>query len=115
MVCMRVAFHENSGNHENDGNGEDNSVSHKQGVECWIGTNFREQETMPLANHAFARVTPAIFVIFVVSQGLGGKALPCPSFPCFFEIPCFSPCEEFLVFLSVFPFFSKDFRASTGI
>ena len=27
----------------------------------------------------------------------------------------FSPCEEFLVFLSVFPFFSRDFRDSVGI
>ena len=26
-------------------------------------------------NHAFARVTPAIFVIFVVSRGLSSKAL----------------------------------------
>ena len=42
---------------------------------------------------------------------------PCPSFPCFFfGIPCFfSPCEEFLVFLSVFPLFSRDFRGSVGI
>ena len=30
---------------------------------------------MPLVNHAFARVTPAIFVIFVVSPGLSSKAL----------------------------------------
>ena len=27
----------------------------------------------------------------------------------------FFPCEEFLVFLSVFPFFSRDFRGSVGI
>ena len=27
----------------------------------------------------------------------------------------FSPCEEFLVFSSVFPFFSRDFRGSVGI
>ena len=27
----------------------------------------------------------------------------------------FSPCEEFLVFLSVFPFFSRDFWGSVGI
>ena len=33
---------------------------------------------------------------------------PCPSFPCFWEfLPCFL-CEEFLVCLSVFPFFSRD-------
>ena len=31
------------------------------------------------------------------------------------EFLVFSPCEEFLVFLSVFPFFSKDFRGSVGI
>ena len=41
--------------------------------------------------------------------------LPCPSFPCFFGIPCFFPCEDFLVFLSIFPFFSRDFRGSAGI
>ena len=40
---------------------------------------------------------------------------PCPSSPCFFGIPCFLPCKEFLVFLSVFRFFSRDFRGSVGI
>ena len=40
--------------------------------------------------------------------------VPCPSFPCSFGIPCFFPCEKFLVFLSVFPFFSRDFRGSVG-
>ena len=33
---------------------------------------------MLLVNDAFARVTPAIFVIFVVSQGLSNKALVLP-------------------------------------
>ena len=34
----------------------------------------------------------------------------------FLEFLVFSPCEEeFLVFLSVFPFFSRDFRGSVGI
>ena len=33
------------------------------------------QETVLLANHALARGTPAIFVIFVVSQGSSSKAL----------------------------------------
>ena len=33
----------------------------------------------------------------------------------FFGIPCFFPCEKFLVFLSVFPFFSRDLGASAGI
>ena len=33
------------------------------------------QETMLLVNHASARGTPAIFVIFVISQGLSSKAL----------------------------------------
>ena len=40
---------------------------------------------------------------------------PCASFPCFFwNSLVFSSCEEFLVFLSVFPFFSRDFRSSVG-
>ena len=43
------------------------------------------------------------------------QVLPCPSFPCFFGIPCFFPCEDFLVFVSVFPFFSRDFKGSAGI
>ena len=30
---------------------------------------------MPLVNHAFARVTPATFVIFVVFTGLSSKTL----------------------------------------
>ena len=48
--------------------------------------------------------------------GPGAFVTPCPSFPCFFAIPClFLPCEEFLVFSSVFPFFSRDFRGSVGI
>ena len=40
---------------------------------------------------------------------------PCPSFPCFLEFLVFFLCEEFLVFLSVFPCFSRDFRGSVGI
>ena len=36
---------------------------------------IREQKTVPLVNHAFARGTPAIFVVFVVSRGLSSKAL----------------------------------------
>ena len=32
-------------------------------------SSIREQKTMPLVNHAFASVTPAIFVIFVVFTG----------------------------------------------
>ena len=36
---------------------------------------FQEQETVPLVNHAFARVTPANFVISVLSRGLSSKAL----------------------------------------
>ena len=39
---------------------------------------FREQKTVPLVNHALARVTPAIFVIFVVSRGSSSKALVLP-------------------------------------
>ena len=42
----------------------------------WLQSkHVREQKTGPLVNHAFARVTPAIFVIFVVTQGLSSKAL----------------------------------------
>ena len=41
--------------------------------------------------------------------------LPCPSSLCFFRIPCFVPCKVFLVFLSVFPFFSRGLRGSLGI
>ena len=33
------------------------------------------KKTVPLVNHAFARGTPAIFVIFVVSRGLSSKTL----------------------------------------
>ena len=40
---------------------------------------------------------------------------PCPSFLVFLEFLVFSRCEEFLVFLSVFPFFSRDFWDSVGI
>ena len=43
-----------------------------------------------------------------------------PNFPVlpflvFLDFLVFSPCEDFLVFLSVFPFFSRDFRRSVGI
>ena len=34
-----------------------------------------ENQAVPWVNQAFARVTPAIFVIFVVSRGLSSKAL----------------------------------------
>ena len=37
--------------------------------------SFRKPKTMPLLNHAFARVTPAIFVIFVVSRALSSITL----------------------------------------
>ena len=64
--------------------------------------------------------------IFCKYGGRGGSELfssviciaePCPSFPCFFFWISlfFSPCEDFLVFSSVFPFFSRDFRGSVGI
>ena len=42
-------------------------------------------------------------------------AYPVLPFLVFFEFLVFFPCEEFLVFLSVFPFFSRDFRGSVGI
>ena len=43
--------------------------------------------------------------------------VPCPVLPflVFLEFLVFFPCEEFLVFSSVFPFFSRDFRGSVGI
>ena len=41
--------------------------------------------------------------------------IPVLPFLVFLEFLAFSPCEEFLVFLSVFPFFSRDFRGSVGI
>ena len=40
---------------------------------------------------------------------------PVLPFLVFLKFLVFSPCEEFLVFLSVFPFFSRDFRGSVGI
>ena len=43
------------------------------------------------------------------------KMSPVLPFLVFLEFLVFSPCEEFLVFLSVFPFFSRDFRGSVGI
>ena len=55
----------------------------------------REQETMPLVNHAFARMTPAIFVIFVVLTGSEQES-PCftgqnanSSFSAFLSKPLF--------------------------
>ena len=47
-------------------------------VEFWTPPRFlkfRVQETVLLVNHALARGTPAIFVIFVVSRGSSSKAL----------------------------------------
>ena len=38
-------------------------------------TWVREQKSVPLVSHAFARGTPATFVIFVASRGLSSKAL----------------------------------------
>ena len=40
----------------------------------WV-RNIGVQETVLLVNHALARGTPAIFVIFVVSRGSSSKAL----------------------------------------
>ena len=40
---------------------------------------------------------------------------PVLPFLVFLEFLVFSPSEDFLVFLSVFPFFSRDFRGSVGI
>ena len=40
---------------------------------------------------------------------------PVLPFLVFWEFLVFFPCEDFLVFLGVFPFFSRDFRGSVGI
>ena len=40
---------------------------------------------------------------------------PCPSFPCFFGIPCFFPLRGIPCFFERFPFFSRDFGGSVGI
>ena len=40
---------------------------------------------------------------------------PVLPFLVFLQCLVFSSCEDFLVFLSVFPFFSRDFRGSVGI
>ena len=45
----------------------------------------------------------------------GGGSFPCPSFPCFFGIPCFFSLQDIPCFLSVFPFFSRDIRGSVRI
>ena len=43
-----------------------------------------------------------------------GETFPVLPFLVFLEFLVFCPCEEFLVFSSVFPFFSRDFRGSVG-
>ena len=56
---------------------------------------------------AFLRGAPSTVRNFMTSSG---------SFLVFFEfLVFFFCCEDFLVFLSVFPFFSRDFRGSVGI
>ena len=50
-----------------------------------------------------------------ISEVRHGNHNPVLPFLVFLEFLVFSPCEEFLVFLSVFPFFSRDFRGSVGI
>ena len=49
-----------------------------------------------------------------LSHSRGPQFGKCPVLPflVFLEFLIFSPCEEFLVFLSVFPFFSRDCRGS---
>ena len=51
------------------------------------------------------------------SKSLTIRERPSPVLPflVFWEFLVFFPCEDFLVFLSVFPFFSRDFRGSEGI
>ena len=44
-----------------------------------------------------------------------GRPDPVLPFLAFLEFLDFFPCEEFLVFLSVFPFFSRDFGGAVGI
>ena len=52
----------------------------------------------------------------VLGRHIGEKsANPVLPFLVFLEFLVFWPCKEFLVFLSVFPFFSRDFRGSVGI
>ena len=46
---------------------------------------------------------------------MGERQFPVLPFLVFFEFLVFLPGEDFLVFLSVFPFFSRDFRGSAGI
>ena len=49
------------------------------------------------------------------SELWGWQDYPVLPFRVFFEFLAFFPCEEFLVFLSVLPFFSRDFRGSVEI
>ena len=50
------------------------------------------------------------------ASGCIGTPKPCPSFPCFFGIPCFFPLRGFPCFFwAFFAVFSRDFRGSVGI
>ena len=61
---------------------------------------------MPLANHAFVRVTPAIFVIFIVSRGLSSKTLVRGCRNTAFGKPSFCLGETIFVIFVIF----VDFR-----
>ena len=62
---------------------------------------------------AFMMVLAVLTVLALLESTL--PSFPVLPFLVFLEFLVFSPCEEFLVFLSVFPFFSRDFRGSAGI
>ena len=51
----------------------------------------------------------------VFAQKLIPQEFPVLPFLVFLEFLVFSPCEIFLVVLTVFHFFSRDFRGSVGI
>ena len=84
------------------------SCPHFRPMQCWEIPQLRWPGNSQRESGRFTRIN---------SRGSIRRKTPCPSFPCFFlGIPCFFfPGEEFLVFSSVFPFFSRDFRGSVGI
>ena len=97
----------------------------KQAVLIGFGPNvlITNKERGPTAITPLLRYRVSLYPIKLCLSGMAGYCarlphLPCPSFPFFFGIPCFFfffRCEELLVFLCDFPFFSRDFRGSVGI
>ena len=88
-------------------------------VSFFGGAPVHERKGIPLPTGEFRGALLVTFFSFTETGDSPTSPRPHPTLSflslCFWNSLLFSPCEEFLVFSSVFPFFSRDLRGSVEI